>query len=91
MSASVAETSFGKSVSSIDFMNAFIVDTASFTVELSFSINLNEFLVQTENMNMKQKRERERNKPLNIGIFVIVSSLICVNLTCLCWIHSWCL
>lgn len=40
INASVDDTSFGKSVSSIDLINNFKFDTHSFTFELNFSINL---------------------------------------------------
>ena len=39
---SVVDTSLGKSVSSIDFINNFKFETHSFTFELNFSMNFNE-------------------------------------------------
>jgi hypothetical protein len=47
------DTSFGKSVSSIDFINNFKFETHSFTFELNFSMNFNEEEYTIENTRKK--------------------------------------
>lgn len=52
MSDSVERTSFGKSVSSMALMNSLMLETHSFTFELSFSINC---IAKEEEKKIEQK------------------------------------
>ena len=89
MSDSVERTSFGKSVSSMALMNSLMLETHSFTFELSFSINC----IAKEEENRAKVRtssvKHDPTRPGRTGLVQFGSIEVVLVFTCLCSIHSW--